>query len=254
MSELISAKDVQDMLQVDRSTVYRMAEDGRLPAMKVGRQWRFDSQAIRLWMRDHQTQPPSMPLSLSSVATPAVTLQEHLPLDCVQTIQDGFAEALEVMVIITDMDGRPVTEPSNPCGLFTALHDYPQVWQTCEEHWAEMAARPDLTPTFIRSSLGLLCARALIRVGRELKGMVFIGGVAPDDWPPAGEELERLAKSLHLTPKVLEPQLMAVHRLNAPKRQKALALVQRIADIVSHIIDERRILLTQLAIDVAKEN
>lgn len=37
----LTARDVQDLIRVDRSTIYRMAESGRLPAIKVGRQWRF---------------------------------------------------------------------------------------------------------------------------------------------------------------------------------------------------------------------
>ncbi|MCA9925804.1 MAG: helix-turn-helix domain-containing protein, partial [Anaerolineales bacterium] len=41
MAEMLTAKDIQALLQVDRSTVYRMAEAGRIPAIKVGRQWRF---------------------------------------------------------------------------------------------------------------------------------------------------------------------------------------------------------------------
>ena len=37
----LRAEQVRQMLGVDRSTVYRMAENGQLPAMKIGRQWRF---------------------------------------------------------------------------------------------------------------------------------------------------------------------------------------------------------------------
>ena len=40
------AEQVSEMLGIDRSTVYRMAENGRLPAMKVGRQWRFPAEHI----------------------------------------------------------------------------------------------------------------------------------------------------------------------------------------------------------------
>ena len=43
---LLTAQQVQQMLEVDRSTIYRMAEDGRLPAIKVGRQWRFPAESI----------------------------------------------------------------------------------------------------------------------------------------------------------------------------------------------------------------
>ncbi len=34
-AEILTAKDIQALLQVDRSTLYRMAEAGRLPAIIV---------------------------------------------------------------------------------------------------------------------------------------------------------------------------------------------------------------------------
>ena len=38
MSGLLTTQQLQELIRVDRSTIYRMAEDGRLPAVKVGRQ------------------------------------------------------------------------------------------------------------------------------------------------------------------------------------------------------------------------
>ena len=46
MDELITTKQVQDLLQVDRITIYRMLKDGRLKGVKVGKQWRFQTQEI----------------------------------------------------------------------------------------------------------------------------------------------------------------------------------------------------------------
>ena len=43
---LLTALEVQELLHIDRSTVYRMAEDGRLPAIRVGRSWRFPADRI----------------------------------------------------------------------------------------------------------------------------------------------------------------------------------------------------------------
>ena len=43
---LLTALEVQELLHIDRSTVYRMAEDGRLPAIRVGRSWRFPTDRI----------------------------------------------------------------------------------------------------------------------------------------------------------------------------------------------------------------
>ena len=46
MTTFLTTQDVQALLHVDKSTVYRMAEDGRLPGVKVGRQWRFPADQI----------------------------------------------------------------------------------------------------------------------------------------------------------------------------------------------------------------
>src|SRR5947209_1519359 len=46
MSELLTVKEVQELLKVDRITVYRMLKDGRLTGVKIGHQWRFSRQEI----------------------------------------------------------------------------------------------------------------------------------------------------------------------------------------------------------------
>ena len=35
--ELLTATELQELFDLDRSTIYRMAGDGRLPAVKIGR-------------------------------------------------------------------------------------------------------------------------------------------------------------------------------------------------------------------------
>src|SRR3970040_519799 len=50
MVPYLTAKDIQELIRVDKSTIYRMAEDGRLPAVKVGRQWRFPEDAVLGWL------------------------------------------------------------------------------------------------------------------------------------------------------------------------------------------------------------
>ncbi len=47
---LLTTKDVQALINVDKSTIYRMAETGRIPAIKVGRQWRFPADQIERWL------------------------------------------------------------------------------------------------------------------------------------------------------------------------------------------------------------
>jgi excisionase family DNA binding protein len=61
-SAMLTAQQVQDLLEVDASTVYRMASDGRLPAVRIGRQWRFPTEAIeRLLVPDGAPLPRQPP-------------------------------------------------------------------------------------------------------------------------------------------------------------------------------------------------
>jgi excisionase family DNA binding protein len=241
MTEMLTAKDIQDLLQVDRSTVYRMAEAGRLPALKVGRQWRFPAERIKQWMVTNDTEGV---VTLPDAPPVAEELASLLPLECVQLIQDTFAAALGVMVVVTDMDGEAITRVSNPCGFFNALR--PWALDKCAEQWKEMATAVELEPRFIRSHLGLLCARGMVHTGARLQGMVFVGGIAPDDWPPAPDEVESLAREAGVASAAVAARVDEVFLLDAQQRQHVLSLVQPMANIVSHIAGERGSMLAQL--------
>jgi excisionase family DNA binding protein len=47
---LLSVKEVATYLAVTERTVYRLVKDHRLPAYKVGGQWRFKVDLIDAWM------------------------------------------------------------------------------------------------------------------------------------------------------------------------------------------------------------
>jgi excisionase family DNA binding protein len=49
-SILMTVKDVATYLAVTERTVYRLVKDHRLPAYKVGGQWRFKADMIEGWM------------------------------------------------------------------------------------------------------------------------------------------------------------------------------------------------------------
>ncbi len=50
LGEFMTVEDVADMLRINKSTVYRMAKGGRIPATRVGRQWRFRLSALEAFL------------------------------------------------------------------------------------------------------------------------------------------------------------------------------------------------------------
>jgi excisionase family DNA binding protein len=47
----MTLEEVADYLLVTKKTMYRLLERRSIPAMKVGRQWRFDKASIDVWLR-----------------------------------------------------------------------------------------------------------------------------------------------------------------------------------------------------------
>jgi len=43
-------------LQVSKSSLYKLAQEGRVPGKKVGRHWRFRKQAIDRWLDESRAQ------------------------------------------------------------------------------------------------------------------------------------------------------------------------------------------------------
>ncbi len=250
---MFTSKEMQAILHVDRSTIYRMAEAGELPAIKVGKQWRFPKKQIETWLKTQgsvivpeengETTVTANPAP--APASPQSDFAELFPLQCVQQIQDTFADALGVMVVITDIDGRPVTSVSNPCGLFEVISKGPNALDKCLQHWRSLAHTIDLEPKFTASQMGLLCARAMVRVGSQLKGMVFVGGIAPETWPPSPERITIIEQEFGVSRQIFSPHLDEVFTLDETEQQHLLSFVQRIANIVAHIINERNSLTGQ---------
>ncbi|HAB50802.1 MAG TPA: repressor LexA [Ignavibacteriales bacterium] len=52
MEEILTLQEVADYLKVDEKTVYRMVQSKRLPAFKVGNQWRFLKIDINKWIEN----------------------------------------------------------------------------------------------------------------------------------------------------------------------------------------------------------
>lgn len=61
---LLTASQVARYLRVDKFTVYRLVAQRKLPAFKVGNQWRFKRQMIEAWLMKHsnieQTELPRL--------------------------------------------------------------------------------------------------------------------------------------------------------------------------------------------------
>lgn len=46
--------ELSKYLKISRSTLYKLAQEGKLPGQKVGRHWRFHRDAVDAWLKQRR--------------------------------------------------------------------------------------------------------------------------------------------------------------------------------------------------------
>jgi excisionase family DNA binding protein len=48
----LTVGELSDLLQIHRTTIYRLLREGKLPGFRVGSDWRFSVEEIERWQRE----------------------------------------------------------------------------------------------------------------------------------------------------------------------------------------------------------
>ncbi|MCX6064203.1 MAG: helix-turn-helix domain-containing protein [Chloroflexi bacterium] len=48
--EIMTISEISIYLRIARSSIYKLAQDGKIPCQKVGRHWRFRREAVDRWL------------------------------------------------------------------------------------------------------------------------------------------------------------------------------------------------------------
>lgn len=236
MDDLLTTKEVQEILSVDRTTVYRMLKDGRLSGVKIGQQWRFPRREIDL-------------LLSGRAASPFHPVTEH-PLSSVdvQPIQDVFAELAEVGAVTTDMSGRALTAISNSGEYCNMIRSTESGRQACSASWRELAHRPERQTDFFTCHAGLSYARARIDVTDVHPAMLVTGQFyanAPD-WDEEKEVARKTAVLHNLDQEAMAEAITEISVFNEHKRAEIRTWLSKTAGALERTSRERMELTRRL--------
>ena len=52
---ILTVDEISDYLKIPKSTIYKLVREGKIPAQKIGRHWRFRKEAIDRWLENKQS-------------------------------------------------------------------------------------------------------------------------------------------------------------------------------------------------------
>ncbi len=247
MADLLTTRQLMDLLQLDRTTIYRMVNDGRLPALRVGGQWRFSRQAIETVIEKSPLAPANSVEHEPLPPRPAVT-HEVLPLHCLQPIQEVFAQTAGIGAVTTDISGEPLLTFSNPCAFCSLILASEKGRARCQASWRKLADATEKHTRLEKCHAGLTYARGWIRVDETPVAMIFAGQFAIARWRSgnSGEYISRIAGECELDPGPLAKAAREIRLVTQERAEQLLQLLQLTADTFSTIGQERLDLMQRL--------
>ncbi len=248
MDDLLTTKQLMELLRVDRTTIYRMLNDGRLPGMRVGGQWRFQRQTIEKWLQEKSPPEPDA-IKASSDQDGHKAGIEVLPLYCLQPIQEVFAQTSEVGALTTDLEGKPLTPVSNSSAFCNLILSTEQGRAKCEACWKKLADHDrHAHPRLEKCHAGLTYARGRIVVDGNFIAMFFVGQFTVEDGAVirSRAHLSHVARECGVDVNELTEAAKELRTLEKSRAERLLGLLQLVADTYSHIGQERLVLLTRL--------
>ena len=104
----LTTEEVLEYLQVNLRTVYRLIKAGKIPAVRVGRQWRFRKTDIDAWLESQRPRAARAATSSAARHTPPVGRPRVLVVDDEESIRELLSKTLALADYEIDLapDGR----------------------------------------------------------------------------------------------------------------------------------------------------
>ncbi len=119
MEQVLTLEEVAQYLKIAKPTLYRLLEDGKIPAFKVGNQWRFTRELIDKWLWDQLPKKKNILvvdddklicMDLKSIIASGghevVTTQSGV--EATKLIEDSNFHLVFLDLMLPDMDGTGV--------------------------------------------------------------------------------------------------------------------------------------------------
>lgn len=231
MEDYYTVRQVQEILKVDRVTIYRMLNDGRLKGIKIGQQWRFPrSQIERVLIGETETD--SLPATSQADTT--------FPIHCLQTIQNLYSEISQFGAVVVDLNGLPLTHFSNPSRFCSLVTSSTTGERACRDCWKQAATSCTVEKHFTCPSGLTFVATPIFdrsgQVGALLTGQFYW------EQPDQDEEAERigsLAQQYDLDIETLRNAAREVQVVPEERSAQIESWVQSAVDAMHSILNER---------------
>lgn len=248
-AKLLTTKEVEHLVQLNRVTIYRLIRDAGFPALKIGGQWRFPRQEVERWLANHgrveiheAPEPPTAPPEPAPLRE--VPLEELLGSLEIASLLKAFSATVELSILVVNLEGKTLSDcPGCRHPLCRVVHEVTQSGDTC---FARRSLQ--LNPRQIQSDQpliecisGLHYLHAPIRVDDRLVGYVVMGPLLTEtiDADKAQQGIRAFAMTHQISNEALLRQFHTVRRFSNDQVRILTDLLSRVVSTMLETVHRR---------------
>lgn len=228
MEKLYTTKQLEELLKVDRITIYRMLSDNRLNGVKVGGQWRFTQSEIDRLLGEEQ--------AAEDVAVETIS---DFPTCCMRNMQDMFAGIIGIGAVTVTLHGKLLTQPTFSNSFCEMMLASEAGANACKQSWLKIISSPD--DGYQKCHAGLNYRRSAIFSNNTPIAWLIAGQfyLKPPDKAKQEQEFEDLAKSYDIPEEKLLDASQKIPVLTELQKAQVLEWTPKVAENMETLIKER---------------
>ncbi|NWG16034.1 MAG: PocR ligand-binding domain-containing protein [Chloroflexi bacterium] len=262
--ELLTTKEVEHFVQLNRVTIYRLIRDAGFPALKIGGQWRFPRHEVERWLAEHGRTAAELPApALPAAPIPSLELNPGELLGSLEIVSllKAFSTTVELSILVVNMQGEILVDcPSCRHPFCQFVHDATPARDVC---FAARSLQRDpqqihTTQPLVDCISGLQYLQTPVWIDRHQIGYIVMGPLVMENGNPDlvrqsledfarqhGADSQALLEQFHLVKRFSNEQVRILTDLLSRVISTMLEIVYRRADAVQRLNK-----IAQLASDV----
>lgn len=231
--EFLTTREVEQLVHLNRVTIYRLIREGQFPAVKVGSQWRFKRSAVEAWLTSHHPTPPS---ESQEPPRPNEYVAAFHNSEVVRVLQ-AFSKAMGLSICVIGPGGETILDCMN-CHSFCAAMQASQQGRACCQE-----VRRSFTSSPIENCIaGVSYIKTPVHIADQLIGYIVMGPLVRDAYQmeTIRQHLPEAAATLGIAPETLLSELSTIQTLDTGQLEVLRSLLNTVASTTLQITVERQ--------------
>lgn len=237
-NELLTTREVQSLVRLNRVTIYRLIREGEFPAIKVGGQWRFPRKAVEAWLDGQSSPQRPQPRAEAEEAAQPLALDEVFTRSELKPVLKAFAEATGMSAVVVDNQGNPLADCVECNPFCRAIQRMPIGQEAC----LDIRSQPAKTGGELLSChAGLHYLAAAIELNGEPVAQVVMGPFVTDEahLQAIQDALPTIASQFGADLIALQDNLHTVQQVSPEQARLLGRLLSRVVNVITQLAYER---------------